>query len=48
MHRTASKAKLHRALPEIIRIYYIAALDLSDQSGNVGAAAVTKPERLFT
>ena len=34
--------------PEIIRIYYIAALDLPDQSGNIGAAAVTKPERLFT
>jgi hypothetical protein len=34
--------------PEIIPIYYIAALDLPDQSGNIGAVAVTKPEYLFT
>jgi hypothetical protein len=27
--------------------YYIAAVDLTDQSGNIGAAPVTKPERLF-
>src|SRR5579863_91194 len=28
--------------------YYIATLELPDPSGNVGAAAVPKPERLFT
>ena len=28
--------------------YYIAAIELPDQSGNVGAASITKPELRFT